>query len=299
MAEQDPRVVGITPAMREGSGLVEFSKRFPDRYFDVAIAEQHAVTLAAGMACEGLRPVVAIYSTFLQRAYDQLIHDVALQNLPVAFAIDRAGLVGGDGATHQGSYDLSYLRCIPNLVVMAPADENECRQMLFTASRLDQPAAVRYPRGQGPGVAIEAAMHALPIGKAQVRREGRSGLAIVAVGAMVPACERVAEQLDATLVNLRFVKPLDEELIVRIGSTHRALITVEENVVAGGAGSAIVECLAASGHATPTLNLGIPDRFIEHGSREDCLAAAGLDRASVEAAITRWWGAGKRLAVGG
>ena len=255
---------------------------FRDRYFDVAIAEQHAVTLAAGMACEGLRPVVAIYSTFLQRAYDQLIHDVALQNLPVTFAIDRAGLVGGDGATHQGSYDLSYLRCIPNLVVMAPADENECRQMLFTASQLDQPAAVRYPRGQGPGVAIESAMRALPVGKAQVRREGRSGLAILAVGAMVPACERIAEQLDATLVNLRFVKPLDEELIVRIAAAHRALVTVEENVVAGGAGSAINECLAANGHGTPTLNLGIPDRFIEHGSREDCLAAAGLDRASVE-----------------
>jgi 1-deoxy-D-xylulose-5-phosphate synthase len=285
--------------MREGSGLVEFSRRFRDRYFDVAIAEQHAVTLAAGMACEGLRPVVAIYSTFLQRAYDQLIHDVALQNLPVTFAIDRAGLVGGDGATHQGSYDLSYLRCIPNLVVMAPADENECRQMLFTAAQLDQPAAVRYPRGQGPGVAIESAMRALPVGKGQLRREGRSGLAIVAVGAMVPACERIAEQLDATLVNLRFIKPLDEELIVRIAAAHRALVTVEENVVAGGAGSAINECLAASGHGTPTLNLGIPDRFIEHGSREDCLAAAGLDRASIEAAITRWWQAGQRMAVGG
>src|SRR6187455_1734337 len=210
MAEQDPRVVGITPAMREGSGLVEFSKRFPDRYFDVAIAEQHAVTLAAGMACEGLRPVVAIYSTFLQRAYDQLIHDVALQRLPVAFAIDRAGLVGGDGATHQGSYDISYLRCIPNLILMAPADENECRQMLFTAVQSEQPAAVRYPRGQGPGVALETPMRPLPIGKAQSRREGRSGLAIIAVGAMVPFCERLAEQLDATLINLRFVKPLDE-----------------------------------------------------------------------------------------
>ena len=299
MAEQDARLVGITPAMREGSGLVEFSKRFPDRYFDVAIAEQHAVTLAAGMACEGLRPVVAIYSTFLQRAYDQLIHDVALQKLPVTFAIDRAGLVGGDGATHQGSYDLSYLRCVPNLVVMAPADENECRQMLFTASQLDQPAAVRYPRGQGPGVAIEQAMRALPIGKAQMRREGRSGLAIVAVGAMVPTCERIAEQLDATLVNLRFVKPLDEELILRIAATHRAVVTVEENVVAGGAGSAIDECLATNGHTLPILNLGIPDRFIEHGSREDCLALAGLDRTAVEGAITRWWHAGKRLAVGG
>jgi 1-deoxy-D-xylulose-5-phosphate synthase len=289
MAELDPRVVAVTPAMREGSGLVEYSKRFPDRYFDVAIAEQHAVTFAAGMACEGARPVVAIYSTFLQRAYDQVIHDVALQNLPVTFAVDRAGLVGGDGATHQGSYDLSYLRCIPNLIVMAPADENECRQMLYTAVQLDEPAAVRYPRGQGPGTAIEPAMRALPIGKAQLRRDGRSGLAILAVGAMVPACERIAERLDATLVNLRFVKPLDEEMLLRIATNNRAIVTVEENVVAGGAGSAINECLAAHGHMLPTLNLGIPDRFIEHGSREDCLVAAGLDAASLEAAIARWW----------
>jgi 1-deoxy-D-xylulose-5-phosphate synthase len=288
MAAVDERVVGITPAMREGSGLVEFSKRFPDRYFDVAIAEQHAVTLGAGMACEGLRPVVAIYSTFLQRAYDQLIHDVALQNLPVTFAIDRAGLVGGDGATHQGSYDLSYLRCIPNLVVMAPADENECRQMLFTAVASNQPAAVRYPRGQGPGVALDSVMRALPIGKAQVRREGRSGLAIIAVGAMVALCERAADALDATLVNLRFIKPLDEQLILRIATTHRALVTIEENVLAGGAGSAVNELLAAGGCVTPTLNLGIPDRFIEHGAREDCLVAAGLDPASLESAIVRW-----------
>ncbi|HEY0681869.1 MAG TPA: 1-deoxy-D-xylulose-5-phosphate synthase [Steroidobacter sp.] len=299
MAAADPKVVAITPAMREGSGLVEYSKRFAARYFDVAIAEQHAVTLAAGMACEGLRPVVAIYSTFLQRAYDQLIHDVAIQNLPVTFAIDRAGLVGGDGATHQGSYDLSFLRCIPNLIVMAPADENECRQMLYTAVQSNLPAAVRYPRGQGPGTAIESTMRALPIGKAQTRREGRSGLAILAVGAMVPFCERIAEKLDATLVNLRFIKPLDEELIVRVAASHRAIVTVEENVVAGGAGSAITECLAAHGHIPPTLNLGIPDRFIEHGSREDCLAAAGLDMASLETAITRWWQGEKRLAVGG
>jgi 1-deoxy-D-xylulose-5-phosphate synthase len=297
MAQTDPRIVAITPAMREGSGLVEYSKRFADRYFDVAIAEQHAVTLGAGMACEGLRPVVAIYSTFLQRAYDQLIHDVALQKLPVTFAIDRAGLVGGDGATHQGSYDLSYLRCIPNLVVMAPADENECRQMLFTAVQLEVPAAVRYPRGQGPGVAIEPTMRALPVGKAQLRREGRSGLAIVAVGAMVPLCERIAEKLDATLVNLRFIKPLDEELIVRLAATHRALVTVEENVVAGGAGSAINECLAAHGRSLPTLNLGIPDRFVEHGSREDCLAAAGLDLQSLEGAVTRWWHVPARAAA--
>jgi 1-deoxy-D-xylulose-5-phosphate synthase len=249
------------------------------------------------MACEGLRPVVAIYSTFLQRAYDQLIHDVALQNLPVTFAIDRAGLVGGDGATHQGSYDLSYMRCIPNLIVMAPADENECRQMLFTAVQSEQPAAVRYPRGQGPGVALETPMRPLPIGKAQSRREGRSGLAIIAVGAMVPFCERLAEQLDATLINLRFVKPLDEELLLRIAGTHRALVTVEENVVAGGAGSAIAECLAAHGCSLPTLHLGIPDQFIEHGSRADCLTAAGLDVSSIETAVKRWWQVPQRAAA--
>jgi 1-deoxy-D-xylulose-5-phosphate synthase len=289
VAELDPKVVGITPAMREGSGMVEFSKRFPDRYFDVAIAEQHAVTFAAGLACEGMKPVVAIYSTFLQRAYDQLIHDVALQKLPVTFAIDRAGLVGGDGATHQGSYDLSYLRCIPNLIIMAPADENECRQMLWTGLQSQVPAAIRYPRGQGPGVSIEKEMTALPIGKLQQRRTGRSGLAIVAVGTMVAACERIAERLDATLINLRFIKPLDEAALLEMAATHRALITVEENAVAGGAGSAVVECLAAHGHVLPTLQLGIPDRFIEHGSREDCLAMAGLDTASIESAILRWW----------
>jgi len=289
MAALDPDLVAITPAMREGSGLVEYSKRFPQRYFDVAIAEQHAVTLAAGMACEGLHPVVAIYSTFLQRAYDQLIHDVALQALPVTFAIDRAGLVGGDGATHQGSYDLSFLRCIPNLVVMAPADENECRQMLYTAVQLRCPAAVRYPRGQGPGVAQTSTMQAIPLGKAQLRREGRSGLLLIAVGAMVSMCERLAEKYDATFINLRFIKPLDDELIVRLAGTHRAIVTVEENVVAGGAGSAIAESLLAHGHALPTLNLGIPDRFIEHGSRADCLAAAGLDLPSIDAAIARWW----------
>jgi 1-deoxy-D-xylulose-5-phosphate synthase len=289
MAELDPRIVGITPAMREGSGLVEFSKRFKDRYFDVAIAEQHAVTFAAGLACEGLRPVVAIYSTFLQRAYDQLIHDVALQSLPVTFAIDRAGLVGGDGATHQGSFDLSYLRCIPELVVMAPADEDECRQMLYTAVQLDKPAAVRYPRGQGPGVEVKREMRAVPVGKAQIRREGHSGLAILAFGAMVPFCERIAERLDATLVNMRFVKPLDEETVVKIAATHRAIVTVEENVVAGGAGSAIGELLVSHGSNVPLLHLGIPDRFIEHGSREDCLRMAGLDPASIEAAIMRWW----------
>ena len=289
IAERDPRIVGITPAMREGSGLVEFSRRFPGRYHDVAIAEQHAVTLAAGMACEGARPVVAIYSTFLQRAYDQLIHDVALQNLPITFAIDRGGLVGGDGATHQGAFDLSYLRCIPNLVVMAPADENECRQMLYTAVTLDGPAAVRYPRGQGPGAAIATEMTALPVGRAEVRREGRSGLLLLAFGTMLGACTAVAERLDATLVNMRFVKPLDEELLCRLAARHRCIVTIEENVVAGGAGSAVAECLASHGLGHAVQHIGIPDRFIEHGSREDCLAMAGLDAAGLAHSIERIW----------
>jgi 1-deoxy-D-xylulose-5-phosphate synthase len=289
MAAHDERIVGITPAMREGSGLVEYSKKFPHRYFDVAIAEQHAVTFAAGLACEGLRPVVAIYSTFLQRAYDQLIHDVALQNLPVVFALDRAGLVGGDGATHQGSYDYSFLRCIPNMTVMAPADENECRQMLYTATTLDGPAAVRYPRGQGPGVAPVAEMSALAVGKAQVRRTGGSGLLILAFGSMVRPAELIGEKLDATVVNMRFIKPLDEELVLRLAGTHSALVTVEENSMAGGAGSAVLELLASCGGSLPTLTLGIPDQFIEHGSREDCLAYAELDVASLEAATRRWW----------
>jgi 1-deoxy-D-xylulose-5-phosphate synthase len=289
MAAADPRIVGITPAMREGSGLVEYSKKFPQRYFDVAIAEQHAVTFAAGLACEGLKPVVAIYSTFLQRAYDQLIHDVALQNLPVVFALDRAGLVGGDGATHQGSYDHSFLRCIPNLTVMAPADENECRQMLFTATTLAGPAAVRYPRGQGPGVTPVAEMTALPVGKAQIRRMGKSGLLLLAFGALVKPAEIIAERLDATVVNMRFVKPLDEELVIRLAGNHAALVTLEENAVAGGAGSAVVEVLANCANSLPTLTLGIPDRFIEHGSREDCLAAAELDLGSLESAVRRFW----------
>ena len=289
MAALDQRIVGITPAMREGSGMVEYSKKFPSRYFDVAIAEQHAVTFAAGLACEGLKPVVAIYSTFLQRAYDQLIHDVALQNLPVVFALDRAGLVGGDGATHQGSYDYSFLRCIPNLTVMAPADENECRQMLYTATTLAGPSAVRYPRGQGPGVALVAEMSALPIGKAEVRREGRSGLLILAFGALVKSAEIIGERLDATVVNMRFVKPLDEELVMRFAGTHTALVSIEENAVAGGAGSAVIELLANCGSVLPTLTLGIPDRFIEHGSREECLAAAELDLGSLESAVRRFW----------
>jgi 1-deoxy-D-xylulose-5-phosphate synthase len=289
MAARDPAIVGITPAMREGSGLVEFSKRFPERYFDVAIAEQHAVTFAAGLAAEGMKPVVAIYSTFLQRAYDQLIHDVALQNLPVVFAVDRAGLVGSDGATHQGSYDLTYLRCIPNTTIMAPADENECRQMLYTATTVPGPAIVRYPRGTGPGVAVAAEMTALPIGKAQLRREGKSGLALLAFGALVPSAQQIAERLDATLVNMRFVKPLDEDLVLALARRHRAFITIEENAIHGGAGSAIGELLAAEGLQLPLLQLGIPDRFIEHGSREGCLAAAGLDLAGLSASIEQWW----------
>ncbi len=286
-AQRDERVVAITPAMREGSGLVEFSKRFPLRYFDVGIAEQHAVTLAAGMACDGLKPVVAIYSTFLQRAYDQLIHDVALQRLPVVFAIDRAGLVGGDGATHQGSFDLSFQRCIPNLIIMAPADENECRQMLHTALRSGQPAAVRYPRGMGPGAPIESQLSGCPIGKAEIRRAGR-GTAILAFGSMVSTCRALAEAHDMTLINMRFIKPLDEETILAIAALHDTLVTVEENVVAGGAGSAVNELLLAAGIQIPILNCGIPDRFIEHGSRDDCLRAAGLDEESLKRTIVRW-----------
>jgi 1-deoxy-D-xylulose-5-phosphate synthase len=289
MAERDPKIVGVTPAMREGSGLVEFSKRFPDRYFDVAIAEQHALTFAAGLAVEGLKPVVAIYSTFLQRAYDQLIHDVALQNLPVIFAIDRAGIVGSDGATHQGSYDLSYLRCIPNMTVMAPADENECRQMLYTASTLKGPSAVRYPRGVGPGVAVSKEMTALPVGRAEVRREGRSGLVLLAFGTLVEPAQKIADRLDATLVNMRFVKPLDEELVVSMATRHRAIVTLEENVTAGGAGSAVSESLAAHAIVMPVLQLGLPDTTIEHGSREEGLAAAHLDLASLTGSIERWW----------
>jgi 1-deoxy-D-xylulose-5-phosphate synthase len=289
MAALDQRVVAITPAMREGSGLVEFEKKFPDRYFDVGIAEQHAVTLAAGLACEGAKPVVAIYSTFLQRGYDQLIHDVALQNLPVVFAIDRAGLVGGDGATHQGAFDLSFLRCVPNMIVMAPADENECRQMLYTATTLSQPAAVRYPRGQGPGVAQIEDMKPLAVGKAQLRRTGRSGLALLAFGTMLAPAEKIAERYDATVVNMRFVKPLDAELIRQIAESHEALITIEENVVAGGAGSAVAECLTHEGLLRPILHLGIPDRFIEHGSRDQCLAAAGLDLAGLAQSVAAWW----------
>ena len=289
MAEHDPKIVGITPAMREGSGLVEFSKRFPGQYFDVAIAEQHAVTFAAGLAAEGFKPIVAIYSTFLQRAYDQLIHDVALQNLPVVFALDRAGLVGSDGATHQGSYDVTFLRCIPNMVIMAPADENECRQMLYTGTTLSSPSAIRYPRGTGPGAPITAEMSALPVGRAQLRREGRGGLAILVFGTLLESARKIAERLDATLVNMRFVKPLDEEMVVSVAKRHRAIVTIEENAVMGGAGSAVGETLSAAGVLVPLLQLGIPDRFIEHGSRDTCLVDAGLDLAGLTTSVERWW----------
>ncbi|MEJ2481043.1 MAG: 1-deoxy-D-xylulose-5-phosphate synthase [Acidihalobacter sp.] len=284
MAARDERLVGITPAMREGSGLVEFSEQFPQRYYDVAIAEQHAVTLAAGMACDGLKPVVAIYSTFLQRGYDQFIHDVALQNLPVLFALDRAGVVGPDGPTHAGSFDLSYLRCVPNMVVMAAADENECRQMLYTGFLHDGPAAVRYPRGKGPGTEVQEEMQALPIGRGECLRQGRE-VALLCFGAPLAAAREVAETLDATLVNMRFVKPLDEELVLKMAAEHRLLVTVEDNVVAGGAGSAVNECLAAHGRSAEVLNLGLPDGFLEHGSREELLAEAGLDAAGIQAAV--------------
>jgi 1-deoxy-D-xylulose-5-phosphate synthase len=289
MAERDPKIVAITPAMREGSGLVEYSRRFPDRYFDVAIAEQHAVTFAAGLACEGIRPVVAIYSTFLQRGYDQLIHDVALQNLPIVFALDRAGLVGSDGATHQGSFDISFLRCIPNMVVMTPSDENECRQLLYTAATLAQPSAVRFPRGQGPGAAQQREMTALPVGRASLRREGRGALTLLNFGPLLPAALAAAEEQDATVLDMRFVKPLDRDAVLRAAANSRALVTIEENVVAGGAGSAVAEVLAEAGIQIPLLQIGIPDRFIEHGSRDECLAMAGLDPTTIRRRVGQFW----------
>jgi 1-deoxy-D-xylulose-5-phosphate synthase len=291
MAELDPRLVGITPAMREGSGLVAFAERFPHRYFDVGIAEQHALTFAAGLACEGTKPVVAIYSTFLQRAYDQLIHDVQIQNLPIVLAIDRAGLVGADGATHNGSFDLSYLRCLPNMTVMAPADENECRQMLFTAFQMESPAAVRYPRGSGPGVPIEKEMRALPLGKGEIRRESGSGaaegrkVAILAFGAMLHPALKAAEAFDASVANMRFVKPLDEELVLDLASRHDLLVTVEENVVAGGAGSAVLEALGRHAVAKAVLQLGLPDRFIDQGDPGLQIADAGLTAEGIASAI--------------
>ncbi|CAK0741464.1 1-deoxy-D-xylulose-5-phosphate synthase [Gammaproteobacteria bacterium] len=276
MAALDERLVGITPAMREGSGLVRFSERYPNRYFDVGIAEQHALTFAAGLACDGLRPVVAVYSTFLQRAYDQLIHDVALQNLPVLLAIDRAGIVGPDGPTHAGAFDLSFLRCIPGLVVMAPADEDECRQMLYTGFMLGAPAAVRYPRGTGPGVLTQHTMTTLPLGRAQIRRKGRY-VALLAFGSMVAPALVAAEPFDATVVNMRFVKPLDTELLTELVCSHELLVTIEENAVAGGAGAGVSECLAAMGLNPRLIHLGLPDRFTGQGSRAELLAEYGLD----------------------
>jgi 1-deoxy-D-xylulose-5-phosphate synthase len=300
-AEADPRLVGITPAMREGSGMVEFEKRFPKRYHDVGIAEQHAVTFAAGLACEGLKPVLAIYSTFLQRGYDQLIHDVAIQNLPVVFALDRAGIVGADGATHCGAFDIAYVRCVPNLSMLTPADENECRQALSTAFAQDHPVAVRYPRGAGVGVAVEPRLDTLPWGRGELRRESTlprgSGrrFAILAFGPLLYPALQAAERLDATVANMRFVKPLDEELVLRLAREHDALITVEEGSIMGGAGSAVAECLAKAGLAVPMLQLGLPDEFIDHGDPAKLLALVGLDAAGIEQSIQRRFGA--KLAV--
>jgi 1-deoxy-D-xylulose-5-phosphate synthase len=290
MAAHDPRLVAITPAMREGSGLVRFEREYPTRYFDVAIAEQHAVTVAAGMACDGLKPVVAIYSTFLQRGYDQLIHDVVTQKLPVLFAIDRAGVVGADGPTHNGSFDESFLRCLPDLVLMAPADENECRQMLYTGFTLDGPAAVRYPRGPGLGVEVQKTMTSLPVGKGEVRRQG-TGIALLAFGSMVGLALSVGEALNATVANMRFIKPLDEALVVELAGSHDLLVTIDENAVMGGAGSAVSEVLAAQGIAAQVLHIGLPDCFLQHGAREDMLREAGLTRDQVEAKVRARWAA--------
>ncbi len=280
MAALDSRLIGVTPAMREGSGLVRFSQEYPERYFDVGIAEQHAVTFAAGAACEGLKPVVAIYSTFLQRAYDQLIHDVAIQNLPVVFAIDRAGLVGADGPTHAGSFDLSYLRCIPNMTIMAPSDENECRQMLYTAFKLDTPSAVRYPRGTGPGVAVQKVMQALPVGRGEMRRQGEK-IALLAFGSMLQPCLQAAEELNATVANMRFIKPLDDDLVASLAASHDLLVTVEENTVMGGAGGAVTESLSSQRIVVKVLQLGLPDVFIEQGDHAQMLSDCGLDKTGI------------------
>jgi 1-deoxy-D-xylulose-5-phosphate synthase len=289
MAAIDERLVGVTPAMREGSGLVEFEKRFPKRYFDVGIAEQHAVTFAAGMACEGVKPVVAIYSTFLQRGYDQLIHDVALQNLPVMFALDRAGLVGADGATHAGAYDLAYLRCIPNMVVLAPSDEDECRQSLYTAYMHDGPSAVRYPRGSGIGKAVSKDLVRLPFGKGEVRRTGHR-IAILAFGSMLHPALAAGDALDATVANMLWVKPVDADLIEALARSHDAFVTIEEHAVMGGAGSACLEAMAARGIARPVLQLGLRDHFIDHGDPSLLLRLEGLDAAGIEKSIRERFG---------
>ncbi|MCP5266069.1 MAG: 1-deoxy-D-xylulose-5-phosphate synthase [Burkholderiaceae bacterium] len=289
MAALDERLVGITPAMREGSGLVEFERRFPKRYFDVGIAEQHAVTFAAGLACEGLKPVVAIYSTFLQRGYDQLVHDVALQDLPVVFALDRAGLVGADGATHAGAYDYAFLRCVPNMIVLAPSDEDECRQMLYTAFQHDGPSAVRYPRGAGTGVTVRKDLTAIPIGRAEVRRRG-SRVAVLAFGTMLAPALAAGEALDATVVNMRFVKPIDAALLADLARSHDAFVTVEEHAVMGGAGSAVAETLNTAGIVKPVLQLGLPDRFIDHGDQALLLRLEGLDGEGIEKSIRARFG---------
>ena len=286
-AAADQRLVAITPAMREGSGLVEFEQRFPDRYFDVGIAEQHAVTFAAGLACQGIKPVVAIYSTFLQRAYDQLLHDVALQNLPVLFAIDRAGIVGADGPTHAGAYDLSFLRCVPNMVIAAPSDENECRLLLSTCYQLDQPTAVRYPRGAGCGAAVESSLHTVEVGKGVVRRQGKK-TAIIAFGSMVQPALAAAEALDATVADMRFVKPIDKDLLATLAQSHDYLVCVEENAQAGGAGSAVLEVLAAQGNLKPTLLCGIPDIVTEHGDSAILLDNMALGAGSLQRKIEQW-----------
>jgi 1-deoxy-D-xylulose-5-phosphate synthase len=295
MAAADNRLVGITPAMREGSGMVEFHKRFPDRYFDVGIAEQHAVTFAAGLACEGLKPVVAIYSTFLQRGYDQLVHDVALQNLPVVFALDRAGLVGADGPTHAGAYDIPFLRCIPNMSLACPADENECRQLLSTAYAQNTPVAVRYPRGAGAGVSVTCTLDSLPFGKGEIRRSGKR-VAFLVFGTLLQAALVAAEHLDATVVNMRWVKPLDVDLLRQVAADHEALVTLEEGAVMGGAGSAVLEALAAAGLVLPVLQLGLPDLFVEHGDPAKLLALQGLDAAGIEASVRRRYAEIYRLA---
>ena len=286
MADHDPRLIGITPAMREGSGMVEFDRRFPTRYFDVGIAEQHAVTFAAGIACEGQKPVVAIYSTFLQRAYDQLIHDVALQNLDVTFALDRAGLVGADGATHAGNYDIAFLRCIPNMVVATPSDENECRLLLSTCYQYPGPASVRYPRGSGCGAVVQPGLDVVPVGRGIVRRRGAK-IAILVFGTLLPAAMQVAEALDLSVVDMRFVKPLDAELVREMASSHDALVTLEEGCVMGGAGSAVAETLNQSELICPLLQLGLPDLFIDHGEQSALLAGAGLDAAGIEHSIRK------------
>jgi len=296
MAAADKRLVGITPAMREGSGMVRFEQQFKDRYFDVGIAEQHAVTFGAGLAAEGMKPVVAIYSTFLQRGYDQLIHDVALQNLDVTFALDRAGLVGADGATHAGNYDIAFLRCIPNMVVMAASDENECRQMLTTAFHYNGPAAVRYPRGAGIGKLVEQELTQLPIGKGEIKREGK-GVAILAFGSMVAPSVAAGAELGATVANMRFVKPLDVDLVKRLAESHDYLVTVEEGAIMGGAGSAVAEALASLGIVKPILMLGLPDVFIDHGDPATLLAGVGLDAAGIAASIRQRFGVEPRLVV--